>query len=45
MNINTALDNLDKAIRSHIKWLNRAKSMVDGKSLVRDPHPLESTAC
>ncbi len=45
MNINTALDNLDKARRSHIKWLNRAKSMVDGESLVRDPHPLESTAC
>ena len=40
-----ALAHLDAARRSHIKWLNRAKSMVDGKNMVRDPHPLESTAC
>jgi len=45
MNINASLEHLDKARRSHIKWLNRAKSIIDGKSLVRDPHPLESTAC
>jgi len=45
MNIHAALDNLDKARRSHIKWLNRAKSIIDGKSLVRDPHPLKSTEC
>ena len=40
-----ALEHLDAARRSHIKWLNRAKSMVEGKNMVRDPHPLASTAC
>lgn len=45
MSINASLEHLDKARRSHIKWLNRAKSIIDGNSLVRDPHPLESTAC
>jgi len=45
MNLNVSLEHLDKARKSHIKWLNRAKSIIDGKSLVRDPHPLESTAC
>ena len=40
-----ALEHLDMARRSHIKWLNRAKSIVEGKNMVRDPHPLESTAC
>ena len=40
-----ALEHLDLARRSHIKWLNRAKSMVEGKNMVRDPHPLSSSAC
>jgi len=45
MTKNNALEHLDAARRSHIKWLNRAKSMVEGKNMVRDPHPLASTAC
>jgi len=45
MTQDNALEHLDAARRSHIKWLNRAKSIVEGKNIVRDPHPLESTAC
>jgi hypothetical protein len=45
MTKNNALEHLDAARRSHIKWLNRAKSMVEGKNMIRDPHPLASTAC
>lgn len=45
MNTSMALEQLDNARRSHIKWLNRAKSIIEGKSKVRDPHPLQSTAC
>ncbi len=40
-----ALEHLDAARRSHIKWLNRAKSIVEGKNMVRDPHPIASDAC
>ena len=45
MTKHNALEHLDTARRSHIKWLNRAKSIVQGQNMVRDPHPLESTAC
>jgi len=45
MTKSNALEHLDAARRSHIKWLNRAKSMVEGKNMIRDPHPLASTAC
>ena len=45
MNKKKTLEQLENARRAHIKWLNRAKSMIDGGFRVRDPHPLASTAC
>ena len=45
MNKSKTLEHLDNARRAHIKWLNRAKSIIDGALVVRDPHPLASTEC
>ena len=45
MNKYATLEHLENARRGHIKWLNRAKSIIDGGSVVRDPHPLASTEC
>jgi len=45
MTKNNALEHIEAARRSHIKWLNRAISMTRGSSAIRDPHPLASTAC
>ena len=45
MTKHAALEHIEVARRSHIKWLNRAISMTRGSSAIRDPHPLASTAC
>jgi len=45
MNKNNTLEQLENAKRAHMKWVNRANSMIDGGFRVRDPHPLASTAC
>ena len=45
MNRQKTLEHLENARRGHIKWLNRAKSIIDGALVVRDPHPLASTEC
>ena len=45
MTKHAALEHIEAARRSHIKWLNRAISMTRGSSAIRDPHPLASTAC
>lgn len=41
----SAIDNLENAKRSHIKWVNRAKAMVDSKNAIRDPHPMSNFEC
>ncbi|HFS85348.1 MAG TPA: hypothetical protein ENK72_01890 [Epsilonproteobacteria bacterium] len=45
MKRSSALEHLEAARRSHVKWVNRAVSIIKGKNVVRDPHPIASTHC
>jgi hypothetical protein len=39
------LEQLSAAKKSHIKWVNRAKSLVEGLPVEKDAIPVDSTEC
>ncbi len=45
MNKTETLDQLSAAKKAHIKWVNRAKSLVEGIPVEKDAIPVDSTEC
>ncbi len=45
MDKETVLEHLSAAKKAHIKWVNRAKSLVEGLPVDKDAIPMDSTEC
>jgi hypothetical protein len=45
MNKEETLEQLSAAKKAHIKWVNRAKSLVEGIPVEKDAIPVDSTEC
>lgn len=45
MNKQETLEQLSAAKKAHIKWVNRAKSLVEGLPVEKDAIPVDSTEC
>jgi len=45
MNKEETLEQLSAAKKAHIKWVNRAKSLVEGLPVEKDAIPVDSTEC
>lgn len=45
MDKSVTLEHLSAAKKAHIKWVNRAKSLVEGLPVEKDAIPVDSTEC